>query len=603
MSLAESIPSTYIPAETIVIDIKSERRLDGSILMHSAHGLEPHPHRMTERLTRWAIERPDHIFIAQKDQSGNWVKWTYAEVYDKVLRLASWLSAQNLSPRQPIAILSENSIEHALLALASLHIGLPYSPVSPAYALRSNDHTRLRQVFDLLTPGMILVSDGANYSASIEKLGINCLVVAVRNAGYIPGALHFHDLLKTPISREVDSAYLAIQKNTIAKILFTSGSSGSPKGVINTHGNITTNWQQITQTFPFLKDGTPLFMDWLPWNHTFGGNHNFGLTLFHGGSLYIDDGNPTPSGIIKTINNLKSCRPTIYFNVPKGFEELLPYFQKDKDLCIHFFSDLKMLFYAGAGLPQHIWDAWEQLALDTTGKKILIGTGLGCTESSPSALFASQPGGSAGLLGVPVPGLKLKLVSVGDKFEARYKGDNIFPGYWRQPELTALAFDDEGYYCTGDALQFEDPENPNAGMRFNGRIADDFKLNTGTWVNAGLLRASLIAQGAGLIQDVIITGADRPYLGAIVFLSAATDIGSAGVRLRLQAILSAMADKSTGSSTLIRKIIIGNFQLSMDRGEITDKGSLNPRKILENHPEEVFKLYSETSLPELITID
>jgi feruloyl-CoA synthase len=541
---------------------------------------------------------------------------TYAETLRKVESLAQALLGKHVSPERPIAILSENSMEHALMALAALHIGLPYSAIAPAYSLRSTDFSKLKHVIDLLTPGVIFVQDAKKYEKALQSVGNGAEIVAVTGETNETAFTAFSELLQTAPTGDVEKAFTAIQPQTIAKVLFTSGSTGLPKGVINTHENISTNWQQITQTFSFLKEPGLEFIDWLPWNHTFGGNHNFGLTVFNGGSLYIDDGNPTPQGIAATVANLRERRPTVYFNVPKGFEELLPYFEKDRHLAKQFFSNLKMLFYAGAGMPQHVWDAWEELAVKTTGKKILIGTGLGCTESCPSALFSSEPGGFAGLLGVPVPGLELKLVPCGGKLEARYRGKNVFPGYWRQPELTAMAFDEEGFYRTGDALRFADEGDVNKGLLFDGRIAEDFKLNTGTWVNVGVLRAQLIAAGNGLIQDVVITGHDKEFIGAIVFPSiehckrlAAGDnkvpafgiIHHPVVKESLQEVLQQLAVNSTGSATLVKRAIIADFVLSIDKGEITDKGTVNQRMVITNHPDVVAQLYAEPAGENIIS--
>ncbi len=596
----------YRKVESITIDIQQQRRADGTILLQSAVVLEPYPYRLTERLQYWATLAPERIFIARKDATGQWQKLTYAATYQKVQCLAQALLQKNISPHKPVAILSENSIEHGLMALAALHIGIPYSSIAPAYSLRSTDFEKLKHVMNLLTPGLILVQDGEKYEAALKAVCKETEIIAVANKPLQLPATLFDELLQTPVSPQVAAAFNAIQPATIAKVLFTSGSTGLPKGVINTHENISTNWQQITQTFPFLKEEGLEFIDWLPWNHTFGGNHNFGLTVFNGGSLYIDDGNPTPQGMATTIANLKERKPTIYFNVPKGFEDMLPVFKNDAALRQQFFSSLKMLFYAGAGMPQHVWNEWEQLAIDTIGEKIQIVTGLGCTETCPSALFASWPGGFAGLLGVPVPGLTLKLVSVAGKLEARYRGKNVFPGYWRQPQLTEKVFDEEGFYCTGDALRFVDEQDANKGMLFDGRIAEDFKLNTGTWVSVGVLRAQLITAGNGLIQDAVITGHDEAFIGAIVFpgveycrqliglpVTVAEIAVHPLIKEQLQQVLQTLAAKSTGSATLVRRAVIANFVLSADKGELTDKGSINQRMVLQHYNTVVMQLHAQ----------
>jgi feruloyl-CoA synthase len=593
-------------ATTTETSVKQKILADGGRLLCSTIALEPFPFRLTERLKHWATVAPDQVFIGRKNEGGTWDTLTYAETFEKVRCIAQALLHRNVSVDRPLAILSENGIEHALISLAALHVGIPYSPISPAYSLRSTDFEKLRHVIRLLTPGLIFVSDARKYQKALhavaKEIEVVCCVAPQGDFTF----LSFDDWLGTAPTHKVDEAFQNIAPNTIAKILFTSGSTGIPKGVINTHENISANWQQITQSIPLAAELGLTILDWLPWHHTFGGNHNFGVALFNGGSFYIDDG--SPQDLPATVANLKEITPTIYFNVPKGFHGLIPFFKNDPLLRDNFFWGVRMLFYAGASISQQDWDAWQELSLQTVGRRITIGAGLGSTETSPATLISNVPDGFAGLLGLPLPGLELKLTPVSGKLEARYRGKNIFQGYWRQPELTKHAFDDEGFFCSGDALRLADENDIDKGLVFDGRTTEDFKLSTGTWVNVGVLRSRLIAAGEGLIHDAVITGHDKDFVGAIIFpgldycrnLTGLTNevaldklTAHPAMQQKLDVVLNALARQSTGSSTLIKKAVFADFTLNMDNGEITDKGSINQRTVIQNHHDIVMKIYED----------
>jgi feruloyl-CoA synthase len=580
-------------------------REDGSIHFRLQQGLAPTPEKLTQKLVEWAEKEPDKTFLSRRDKKGVWQKLSYSETLSKVKSIAQYLLNLNFTSEETIVILSENSLEHALLALAAIHIGIPYSPISPPYSLISQDFGKLKHCLELMTPKVIFAQNGTQYKKALELAKSLCpdaeIITVEENMG-----IDFAHLLATKPTSEVEAAFEKVGADTVAKVLFTSGSTGLPKGVINTQQMWCTNLQQITQVFPFMSVTPPVFIDWLPWNHTFGGNHNFGLALYNGGTLYIDDGKPTPQGIETTIQNLREISPTAYFNVPKGFEMLIPYLEKEPDLRQSFFKNLNMLFYAGASLAQPVWNRLEELAVETIGERVPIITGLGCTESGPSAMFANWGGAFSGLLGVPVAGMDVKMVPDGDKLEARYKAPNVMKGYWRNEEATLKAFDEEGYYKTGDAVKFVDENCPDKGLVFDGRIAEDFKLSTGTWVNVGVLKAKLISAGSPIVQDVVLAGLDKEYVSAILFLNteACKKLANLSIETHnrevfqhelvsdyLKSFLSRFNQSATGSANRVEKIVIALDPPSIDLGEITDKGSLNQRIVLKHRAHLVEQLY------------
>lgn len=580
-------------------------REDGVIHFRLQQSLKATPEKLTEKLIEWAEKTPDKTFLARRDKTGVWQKLSYSETLSKVKSIAQYLLNLNFTNDETIVILSENSLEHALLALAAIHIGIPYSPISPPYSLISQDFGKLKHCLALMTPKVIFAQNGRQYQKALElaeSLLPNAITITVEEGS----GIDFTHLLETEPTSAVEESFAKVGGDTVAKVLFTSGSTGLPKGVTNTQQMWCSNLQQITQVFPFMLVTPPVFIDWLPWNHTFGGNHNFGLALYNGGTLYIDDGKPTLQGVETTIQNLREIAPTAYFNVPKGFEMLIPYLEKEPELRQTFFKNLNMLFYAGASLAQPVWNRLEELAVEAVGERIPIITGLGCTESGPSAMFANWGGAFSGLLGVPVAGMDVKIVPDGDKLEARYKAPNVMKGYWRNKEATLKAFDEEGYYKTGDAVKFLDENCPDKGLIFDGRIAEDFKLSTGTWVNVGVLKARLISMGSPIVQDVVLAGLDKEYVSAILFLNAEAcrELASLPTEIHnrevfqheiiadyLNSFLNRFNQLATGSANRVKKIIIALDPPSIDLGEITDKGSLNQRIVLKHRAHLVEQLY------------
>src|SRR3954453_23505097 len=591
----QAVPRKHRAVRLGAPEVQVDRRGDGPLLLKSGRPLPLYPDKLTDRLVHWANAAPDRVFMAERASGGGWRAITYAQMLEKVRRIGAALLTRNLSAERPIVILSGNDLEHALLGLAANYVGIPYAPISPAYSLISSDFGKLKHIFNLLTPGLVYACN-AQYQRAIAS-------AVPLGAEVIVGSLDKVDAPPEP----ADAAHARVTPDTIAKVLFTSGSTGMPKGVVNTQRMWCANQAMIASALQFFADEPPVIVDWAPWHHTAGGNHDVGLVLYNGGTMYIDDGKPLPGAIEATVRNLKEIAPTWYFNVPKGYEALLPFFRTDADLRVNFFSRLKVLWFAGAGLAQHVFDEWKDMAQRTCGEDILFLTGLGSTETAPYAFGRMWDTANAANIGLPPPGLDVKLVALDGRYEARVRGPNITPGYWREPELTAAAFDQEGFYKLGDALNFDDPAKPEKGLLFDGRIAEDFKLATGTWVNVGPLRAAFIAHCAPFVKDVVIAGADCDFIGVLVFpdLDAcrrlAPDLEDAGaadivahesVRREFGFLLESLARQSTGSSNRIARAILVEAPPSLDAGEATDKGSLNQRMVLLHRAALVQQLFA-----------
>jgi feruloyl-CoA synthase len=598
--------------------VSIDRRDDGTIYLRPKMALGEYPVRLTDRLHHWAKLQPNRVFMAERDASHGWRQITYAQLLASSRHIASALLARGLSAEKPVVILSGNSIDHALVAFGALYAGIPFCPVSPAYSLISRDYGKLGFAMKLLTPGLVFADDATEFAEAL-RANVPAEVEIVASRGSVPGreVTMLGELLANQEHPGLDAAHDAIGADTVAKFLLTSGSTGNPKAVINTQRMICANQVMLHETLAFLKDEPPVIVDWLPWNHTFGGNHNVGLTLFNGGSMYLDRGKPMPGGIEETVRNLREISPTVYFNVPKGYESLLPYLRDDRELRGKFFHRLHAMFFSGAALSPYVWNGLDELAVQETGFRVPVLTGLGATETAPFFMSVRPDTSRSGHVGLPVLGCEAKLVPNNGKLEVRAKGPNVTPGYWRQPDLTAAAFDEEGFYKFGDAIKPVVADDFSAGFDFDGRIAEDFKLASGTWVSVGPLRARFIAACAPMVRDVVIAGINREEVSALVVLDldgcrlinpalAANDIAAAAsdtkIRDAFRERLIRFLATSTGSSNRITRAVLLDTPLSIDRGEVTDKGSINQRAVLDHRAGLIDELYSPMPAARLITL-
>ena len=593
-----------------------ERADDGSLRCRSSETLAPH-HPSLAGLFHAAVERkPEGLFLAERPAGGAWRKLTYATARQLVDALAQGLLERGLSAERPIMILSGNSIDHALLTLAGHTAGIPVAPISVAYSLQSQDHAKLKHIAELLEPGLIYVADTGPFAKALAALDLTkAELVASRNGASLDGVTALEDMAQSRPGAALDKAIASIGAETIAKVLFTSGSTGLPKGVINTHGMLTANQQQLAQIWPFLDEAPLVLLDWLPWNHTFGANHNFNLVLRHAGTLFIDGGRPVPALISETVRNLSEVSPTIYFNVPAGYAALLPFLEGDEALARSFFAKLRLIFYAGAALPQDLWERLEAVALRTTGERVPMTSSWGTTETSPLSTAAHFMIERAGPIGVPVPGVELKLVPTGGKLEVRVRGPNVTPGYWKRPDLTRAAFDAEGFYQPGDAVCFADPAAPANGIVFDGRLAEDFKLTTGTWVAVGVLRVGVLAAASPALQDAVIAGENRAAIGMLAWLNAAGCGKLAGcdaplaelarhpaVREHVAGAIRQWNAGHPGSSERIARVLLLPDMPSIDANEITDKGYINQRLALARRKADVERLFATVPDADVIVL-
>lgn len=590
--------------------VKTER--DGIIYLRSENQLEDYPERMTDRLVHWAQERPDQTWMARRGPDGQWIHITYAQAWTQAQSIGQALLDYGLSVERPLAVLSENSLEHALLTLGAMTVGIPFCSVSAAYSLMSQDFGKLRHVLDTITPGLVYARDWSRFAKAIDATVSSDVPVVTneinKRGDGVTSTIALSTLTSRSVTPAVRSAMMATNGDTIVKFLFTSGSTNLPKAVINTHRMICANQQQVKQSMPSVLDIPPVLMDWPPWSHTFGGNHDFYLVLFHGGTFYINDGKPVPALIGETIRNLTEIAPTLYYDVPIGLELIAAEMKTNAALRKNLLSRLRMFFYAGAALAQPVWDALYEIEEQELGYRIPMTSGLGMTESAPFGLFVTNLYVRAGDLGLPSAGLELKLVPLGDKLEVRYRGPNITPGYWRRPEATSEAFDEEGFFRTGDAVRWIDDDDIHRGLKFDGRVAEDFKLVTGTFVSVGPMRAKIIAAGAPYLQDAVITGLNQRDVGAILIPALIPARKALGLpdnatladvathptmRSAMQDMLNKLGKDSTGSASRVARAVVLTDPPNIDKGEITDKGSINQRAVLKERSELVEALHTD----------
>jgi feruloyl-CoA synthase len=574
---------------------------DGRLLLRSAEPLQPHATSVVHEFRRGSAAHPDRLLLAERDRDGEWARLSWGQARAQADRLAQGLLDRGLADR-PVMVLSGNSRLHLVVALAAMSVGAPVVPTSVAYSLQSADHEKLRAMTELVDPGLVVAEDGS-FARAAAAVAAGRTVLS--RDGDVPGSLTPDQLGAAPTT-EVERRCAELTPDGIAKILFTSGSTGTPKGVLTTHRMLMANQQQMRQVWPFLGNEPPVLLDWLPWSHTFGGSHNLNMVLVNGGTLWIDDGRPTPALIDRTVRNLADARPTLYFNVPAGYAALIPVLRRDPASARAFFARLRLGFFAAAALPQQLWDQLQELAAEH-GSRMQMTTSWGLTETSPAATSAHFPIVRSDVLGVPLPGVELELVPMETKLEVRVRGANVTPGYHRRPDLTAAAFDEEGFFRTGDAVALVDPDDPAAGLLFRGRIAEDFKLATGTFVSVGTLRPALLSAAQGLLTDAVICGQDGGCVTALVWLhpDAAGQVGADGVpdeglRADLRATMQRLAGAGGGSSQRVDRLLVLTAPPALDAGEITDKGYVNQQAVRDRRADDVATLIADPPPPRVV---
>jgi feruloyl-CoA synthase len=578
-----------------VPSVEHRRRPDGSQLLRSTTPLGAFPPSAGALLARWARERPARTFLAERD-GDDWRSTTYAEMFEAVRRVASGLLALGLSRATPIAILSENSLAHASLSLAALYAGIPVAPISPAYSTQYGDLRRLRFVLEALQPRLVFAEDADRYRDALDAVDSAAAIVFERGAAPRADAVSLSDLLATSVAPALAALHDGVGPDDVAKILFTSGSTGEPKGVVNTHRMLCSNQQSLAQLWPFLGAHDLVMVDWLPWHHTFGGNHNFNMVLFHGGTLYIDDGKPLPGRFERSIAALAEHQPTVYFNVPRGHRLLVDALSAHAPFAERFFARLRLIGNAAAALPHPTWNALRELARRYGTGEVAVTGSWGLTETSPMATAVHYPLRDPADIGLPGPGTELLFVPFEHKLEVRVRGPLVTPGYWRRDDITAAAFDAEGFYRTGDAVRFADPSDPARGLRFDGRIAENFKLSSGTWVDAGAVRLAVLAEAGALVDEVVVAGESRDEVGLLLFVGPRARgeyEDDDALRAAVTALLARYNFAAGGSSHRAARALLAFDQLSAADGEITDKGSVNQRRVLARRAAEVERLFAD----------